>query len=375
MHFTSTLLSLSLAAVSVNAASVERRQEVGLLDDALVFDAAAFPDPANAGQTLVGLQSFVSLRQIDLGPILDGLSGALGGIGLEEIGDGIATVEERIRLVGAIGLAGQEVTVNVDGCSQPVTVGRTSGFPDLGMVLANVSLGECGAGKELVGTVELGALDNRNLQATVFNSPDSGFGVISDVDDTIKISNVLDTLALARSTLIDEPKAVEGMPELYASLTQSLNDPQFIYVSGSPFQLFPFLSEFIATSYPASRGPLLLQNLTVLDIGQLIDFVQSDGIDTYKNDMVDRIVGMYPNKVYLTVGDSTQRDPEVYAAAFNTYGEGVISCIWIRAVEGADNSEERFATTFAGIPETRFRIYQDADIPSLAQIDVAGGQC
>jgi len=243
------------------------------------------------------------------------------------------------------------------------------------MVLQNVSLGECGPGKELTGTVELGRFDTRTIQATVFNSPDSGFGVISDVDDTVKISNVLDKLALAQSTLIDEPKAVEGMPELYASLTQSLNDPQFVYVSGSPFQLFPFLSEFIATSYPTSRGPLLLQNLTVADIGQLIDFAASNGVLEYKVEMIDRIVGMYPSKTYLTIGDSTQTDPEVYAEAFNKYGEATISCIWIRAVEGADNSAERFATAFAGIPETRFRVFEDAEIPSLAEIDVAGGQC
>jgi phosphatidate phosphatase APP1 len=31
--------------------------------------------------------------------------------------------------------------------------------------------------------------------------------------------------------------------------------------------------------------------------------------------MIDRIQGMYPGKKFLTVGDSTQKDPETYGEA------------------------------------------------------------
>lgn len=216
--------------------------------------------------------------------------------------------------------------------------------------------------------------------------------LLADIDDTVKISNVLDKLALAQSTFIDAPKAVAGMPELYASLAKSLNDPQFVYVSGSPFQLFPFLRDFIATSYPQARGPILLQNLTLADVGGLLDFAASNGVQEYKVSMIDRIKGMYPNKKYLTIGDSTQKDPETYAEAsvsarfifcelvliliyrFAKYGDA-IACIWIRRVDKADNSDARFKAAFAGVPTTRFRIFNDTDIPTLQTINVAGGKC
>jgi phosphatidate phosphatase APP1 len=136
-----------------------------------------------------------------------------------------------------------------------------------------------------------------------------------DIDDTVKISNVLDKLKLVQTTLLDEPEPVAGMPELYASLATTLNSPQFIYVSGSPFQLYPFLRNFIDTSFSASTGPIFLQNLTLVDVAGLLDFAKSDGVFEYKSAMIDRIKGMYPNKKFVAIGDSTQKDPETYGEA------------------------------------------------------------
>lgn len=115
-----------------------------------------------------------------------------------------------------------------------------------------------------------------------------------------------------QATLLDDPKPVAGMPELYASLASSLKSPQFIYVSGSPFQLYPFLHGFIDTTYSASKGPILLQNLTLSDFSSILSFIKSDGIFEYKVAMIDRIKGMYPNKKFVAIGDSTQKDPETY---------------------------------------------------------------
>ncbi|KAG6907793.1 hypothetical protein DXG01_007332 [Tephrocybe rancida] len=381
-----TLVPLLVASASTHAFPTERRSiftSVDILDDVLLFDAPAFPDPTNPVNTLVALQTFVSLRQIDLGPLISGVEAAVKTLGLD-VGDATSTVEERLKLFAAIGLPNKTVKVNVGGCSKQAQLLGTSGLPDLGMALQNVSIGTCGAARELSSEVVVSSLDSRTFGATVFSSPDSGFGVISgmsqsihlNIDDTVKVSNVLDTLALAKSTLIDDPVAVTGMPELYASLASSLQSPQFIYVSGSPFQLHPFLHDFISTTFSASKGPIFLQNLTLVDIPGLLDFVAgSNGILEYKLSQIDRIHGMYPNKKFLAVGDSTQKDPETYGVAFRKFGGDFISCAWIRAVDGADNTDARFSAAFSGVPENKFRIYTDNEIPSLQQIDVAGGKC
>lgn len=317
MRFTSlALLSFGLASLT-HGLPMQTRQLNGVtvLDDLLIFDGAAFPDPNRQGETLIGLQSFVSLRQIDLTPFLAEVESILNDLGVD-VGDNIQTVESRIRLLGAIGLPAKAVRIDVAGCNTQLELPRTS-LSDLGMTFGNIPAGQCDNSRELTATADLSFLDSRTIQGTIFNSPDSGFAVISDIDDTVKISNVLDKAALAQSTLIDDPKPVAGMPELYASLSQSLNDPQFVYVSGSPFQLYPLLRDFIADSYPQARGPILLQNLTIANIPEFVEFVQGNGdaVQEYKVSMVDRVQSMYPNKRYLTIGDSTQRDPETYAEA------------------------------------------------------------
>lgn len=79
---------LSVLVTSTVAVPTKR---VNLLQDVLLFDSPAFPDPANPGQTLVALQSFVSLRQIDLGFLSSGVEAALNGLGID-VGDKISLV-------------------------------------------------------------------------------------------------------------------------------------------------------------------------------------------------------------------------------------------------------------------------------------------
>lgn len=50
-------------------------------------------------------------------------------------------------------------------------------------------------------------------------------------------------------------------------------------------------------------------------------------------------------------------------------------CAWIRKVDGANNTAARFAAAFEGVPSSRWRVFDDSEIPGLANIDVANGEC
>ncbi|KAK0205401.1 hypothetical protein DFS33DRAFT_1260185 [Desarmillaria ectypa] len=366
MRFTSLLLSFVLA--TARATSATYRSSLHSLDEVLLFDAPAFQDPDNASNSLVSLQSFVYFEQLDLRTLTSTLTAWLTLLGI----DGIDTAVERLKLFAAVGVPGVSLSVDVAGCNEQATLSATSGLPELGLAATNASVGHCDGGNTFTGT-----LPNTGdaVTTTIFSSGTNGFGVISDIDDTIKVSHVLNRLEAIKSTLFDNPEPVLGMPDLYASLAQTLNDPAFIYITGSPYQLFPFLRDFLKTSFPESRGPIFSQNLTLEDITQVIDVIfNPNNVLEYKLSQVDRVHGIYPNKTFLTVGDSTQSDPEVYAEAYRKYGD-FIRCIWIRRVDGANNSNERFTTAFEGVPESKYRIYKDDDISGLANIDVAGGTC
>ena len=188
MQITSFFVALALAASSVSGLPTTRVKgrgifdgTVGVTDDLLIFDSPGFPDPANPGNTLISLQTFVSLRQIDLGLVTKAITEAISALGVE-IGDSLNILQSRVKLIGAIGLPGKFTSVTVPGCTVVAQSGSTSGS-DLGMSLKTVSLGQCASNvKEFtVASTFGGFLNSRTSQATVFNSPDSGFGVISGI--------------------------------------------------------------------------------------------------------------------------------------------------------------------------------------------------
>ncbi|KIK66844.1 hypothetical protein GYMLUDRAFT_156948, partial [Collybiopsis luxurians FD-317 M1] len=141
------------------------------------------------------------------------------------------------------------------------------------------------------------------------------------IDNTVKISNVLDKNLMLSTMLYDEPVPVSGMPELYASLAQSLTFKgiklHFMYLSGSPFQLFPFLSSFLESKYPTTNGPILLRPFSIMNPKFLFDLLWTGpsadkGKVDYKVSQIERVHKMYPQKSFLFIGDLGEQDAEAY---------------------------------------------------------------
>ncbi|MBW2459952.1 MAG: DUF2183 domain-containing protein, partial [Deltaproteobacteria bacterium] len=73
-----------------------------------------------------------------------------------------------------------------------------------------------------------------------------GVSVISDIDDTIKITEVTDKHALVRNTFTRPFAAAPGMADLYRRWAR--DGVTFHYVSSSPWQLFEPLRRFMSGS-------------------------------------------------------------------------------------------------------------------------------
>jgi hypothetical protein len=133
-----------------------------------------------------------------------------------------------------------------------------------------------------------------------------------DIDDTIKVTGT-ELLDVATNTLFADPSPIEGMPEVYAAIAASVTS-DFYYITGSPYQLYPFLHSFIQDTYPTAAGPINTKNLTLDDISSIWGFLaDEDGTKNFKLAEIDRAHELFPKKTFLTVGDSSQADPEVYA--------------------------------------------------------------
>ncbi|KAI9216636.1 hypothetical protein BC828DRAFT_370941 [Blastocladiella britannica] len=206
---------------------------------------------------------------------------------------------------------------------------------------------------------------------------ETGFTVISDIDDTIKITEVNDKAKALQNTLINPFRATTGIVDFYARLRTSLN-ADFIYLSGSPHMLYTPLRDFMrSVGLPA--GSLFL-NVFGLGLSDL-DFYK--GSQVHKLKVLRSLLPKYSKRSYVLVGDSAEQDPETYGIIYNEFAaQGVdFKCIYIHKVVGVNpgmeatlNTDDRFAAAFKGVPKEKVFVYSDpSQIPSTA--DIKNGKC
>jgi phosphatidate phosphatase APP1 len=129
-----------------------------------------------------------------------------------------------------------------------------------------------------------------------------------DIDDTIKITMTADGMGIIKSTFVDDPKPLPGMPDFYKLIDSALS-PAWFYLSASPYNLYPFLHDFRDRYYPS--GTIILRDLSWMNIGGLISSLTVN-TQSYKEDRLEKIHGWLPKRKFLMIGDSTQKDPEAY---------------------------------------------------------------
>ena len=196
-------------------------------------------------------------------------------------------------------------------------------------------------------------LEDFDLEGQVQLIPPTGLSVISDVDDTIKISDVLDKKALIKNIFVEPYRITEGFPDYYKKLKQQ--GAYFHYVSASPWQLYPSLKPFMDKHYP--QGTVSLRDFRLKD-SSLITFLQSSV--EYKTKQIKQIIERYPKHQFILIGDSGEHDPEVYAEIYKQF-PGNILFIQIRAVDGSDLSDKRLSETFRKIPKAVWQVFEKPD--------------
>jgi hypothetical protein len=200
--------------------------------------------------------------------------------------------------------------------------------------------------------------DPRTFSGDVLLLADTGVSVISDVDDTIKISEVRDKQKLLENTFLKPFVAVPGMAAAYARWAGQ--GAAFHYVSASPWQLFDPLTGFIAeAAYP--RGSMHMKLFRWKD-GTFFSLFQSP--IEYKQPILSGLIAQFPQRKFVLIGDSGEKDPEVYAAVYRVHPQQVVG-IYIRDVSDEPRDAPRYQTAFTGIPADRWTIFTDpATLPA-----------
>jgi phosphatidate phosphatase APP1 len=163
------------------------------------------------------------------------------------------------------------------------------------------------------------------LAHVVVPPPDAAFGIISDIDDTIVVTNATSLLGMARSVIRNAASRMpfEGVADLYRALHKDRN-PLF-YVSSSPWNLYELLHDFMDLNR-IPPGPMFLQDWG-LDESTLL----MASHERHKLAQIQALVDYYPHLPFVLIGDSGQHDPEIYMQVVRAH-PGRIRAVFIRDV-------------------------------------------
>jgi phosphatidate phosphatase APP1 len=287
------------------------------------------------------------------------LSPALGSPGsvtlqgrvLAEAPHGSTALSRNLRSLAARNWKGAKVEVSFEGVTATVTSADDGNFQ---VTLQPPEGRSFSPGRSSAQARVPGATASASVEILADSAP---FLVISDFDDTLAISEVTKPGKLAANALLrdeDTQKAVPGMPGFYGCLgADAKAAPGFALVSGSPVQFIPRVGAFLERHHFPSGFGLFLR-----DFGP-------GTLSTYKQPLIRSLLQRFPQPVVL-VGDSGEKDPEVYAQIREEF-PGRVRAIYIRDAGNSANA--------ARFPD--MVLFKDASIAALhaAQAGLARREC
>ncbi|MDB5343065.1 MAG: hypothetical protein JWP89_1442 [Schlesneria sp.] len=263
----------------------------------------------------------------------------------------------RMRQFLMFGLRGRSVTVRIGDQDHTLEDSDYMGLfrGDIHVSdaeLAKITQGQPPIDGWLTYQARLSEADDRLVTGALQLVEPTGISIISDVDDTIKHSNVPNRRDLFRNTFTRIFVPITGMPELYRDCAQV--GTRFHFVSGSPWQLYEPLSEFMREEgYPA--GSYHLKRFRIRDSARKI---RRSPQKAYKKSAIEPILASFPKRQFVLIGDSGEQDPEIYASLLRERSDQ-IAHVFIRGVRNETRESERLQVAFADLDPQRWDIYKE----------------
>jgi hypothetical protein len=203
-------------------------------------------------------------------------------------------------------------------------------------------------------TLVLRPSDTRECAGKSLIIESGGVSIISDIDDTVKLSYVTDHKKLFDSSFFQDFMPVDGMPELYRRWHKQ--GAKFHYVSSSPWQLYEPLQEFM-DQHEFPQATFSLKMIRFKD--QTFFNLFKSAIKT-KPQAIEAILRHYPKRRFVLLGDSGEKDAQVYAQIANDHPEKIAK-IYIRNINADTRLDEFYETVFDGLPRSLWQTFEDPD--------------
>jgi len=187
-------------------------------------------------------------------------------------------------------------------------------------------------------------------RAVAYLVEETGLSVISDIDDTVKVTEVFRGHGeILKNTFLKEFRPVEGMVALYRRWAQE-RGANFQYVSKSPPELHDPLSAFLGREgFPESSVHLCP--------------IFSRDRSSFKERRIEELLQEFPKRRFVLVGDSGERDPEVFAELLRRH-PAQIEKVLIRKVSPQHGVDP---AVFEGCEPRQWQVFEE---PSEVTLEV-----
>ena len=263
-------------------------------------------------------------------------------------------LSKRVNLLLADNERGKQIVIDLAGRPYTLPPSAPNGHFQAVLSLSGREISEYAANGRLPYSAITDSYEKRIFHGEVLLVSPEGLSVVSDIDDTVKITEVTDRGRLLANTFLREFEAAPGMQPLFADWAEQ--GARFHFVSSSPWQLYGPLASFLDESgFPPAT--FSLKDVRFRDETLLNLFKK--GTET-KPAAIRTILDRYPDRVFLLVGDSGEQDPEVYADLIRARPEQ-IKAVYIRNVTQETREGDRFNAVFDGVPPDRWHLFDDPE--------------
>lgn len=191
--------------------------------------------------------------------------------------------------------------------------------------------------------------------------------VISDIDDTVIHTGVANKILMLWRLFATGPHGRSPFPgigafyrALHAGSDEIERNP-VIYVSRSPWSLYPILEE-VFQSHRIPVGPVLM----LRDWGVSYRHPFPRRAVDHKRDLVDEILTIDPDAPVVLIGDSGQRDPEIYEEVAHR-NPGRVAAIYIRDLEPGSERSRALAEMAVGLAAGGTAMVSASDTVAMAE--------
>jgi phosphatidate phosphatase APP1 len=298
-----------------------------------VYPTYAYRDPKDAGEWRVPLRVWVydDRDTPGVGEAIERLAEAHFERDLERplTSDEAARLEERLACFIADDKSGEKVEFTL-GDAEPTfrLAARTTpnGIIEETIRIPNESVSGGMEGNRWL-TIHARTADGHGVgEGRIQFLEPEGLSIVSDIDDTVKITQVpAGKATVLRNIFLNPWRAAEGMCVRYDQLAteakEAHEDVSFHYVSGSPWQLYGLLCEFLLDEGRFPAGTFHMKNLrkNLFEAGAIESiraFAVGGDLATLdqKIRQITQLMLHLPRRQFVLVGDSGEKDPEVYRA-------------------------------------------------------------